>query len=361
MVVVKDEVNFRVNLSYGDSFINDDATTSEEVREGMYLQFIFWGILVPFIASFGFVGNTLTMFVLFRREMRSTTIYYLRALVITDSSILLVAVAVLTPFSIAEISADFKYYKDVVYPLIFTYLNYATMAVQTCNVWITVSVSVERYIAICHPFIAPRITTNRTTLIVIGLVTAFSIFYNLPRIFATASRKCAEGDCYELYTTDFGKTDGYKVAFQVWMYVIVMFVIPLTALFVLNILIIMELMRMARRRRGTNIQNDDEANLSLVLVLIVVVFIICQTPGLIAQFEIFSFPVFLKLLAVSNTLFVLNSSVNFLIYTFVGRRFRKVLIKRVFFRCVKTESLSFNNFTSNHTHAYELTRVNDNV
>jgi hypothetical protein len=99
-------------------------------------------------------------------------------------------------------------------------------------------------------------------------------------------------------------------------------------LFVLNLLIILELMRMRQRRAGMNIQEDNEANLSLVLVLIVVVFIFCQTPGLLAQFDsLFDPIVMIKWLAVSNFLFVTNSSVNFLIYTAVGRKFRKVLMK----------------------------------
>lgn len=87
-------------------------------------------------------------------------------------------------------------------------------------------------------------------------------------------------------------------------------------------------MRMRARRIGTNIQDDNEANLSLVLVLIVIVFICCQTPGLFSQFDFLFDPiVFLQWIAFGNTLFVTNSSVNFLIYTAVGRRFRKVLLK----------------------------------
>jgi len=95
----------------------------------------------------------------------------------------------------------------------------------------------------------------------------------------------------------------------------------------LNTLLIMELMRMRKRRTVSNIQENSEANMSIVLVIIVVVFICCQTPGLVAQFQFLDKSTLLQWTCVSNTLFVFNSSVNFLIYTAVGRKFRKTLMK----------------------------------
>ena len=92
---------------------------------------------------------------------------------------------------------------------------------------------------------------------------------------------------------------------------------------------------MQKRRTGTNIHDENEANLSMVLVCIIVVFILCQFPGLIAQFDIFEFNVFLKWIAVSNILFVINSAVNFLIYTAFGSKFRKVSNPLIIYFTVK--------------------------
>ena len=78
--------------------------------------------------------------------------------------------------------------------------------------------------------------------------------------------------------------------------------------------------------------SPSSANLAMVLVLIVITFIICQTPGLIAQFDILPVEWFFNWLTVSNLLIVVNSAVNFLIYTAFGRKFRSVLL-RVFRRC----------------------------
>ena len=115
---------------------------------------------------------------------------------------------------------------------------------------------------------------------------------------------------------------------------------PLVVLIVLNSWLVFELCQM-RKRRSSHIKDKNEANLGLVLVMIVVVFVLCQSPGLVAQLDEM-FPSILPddsplerlFLAGSNLLFSLNSAVNFLIYTTFGKRFRRVLmtIVRGFFK-----------------------------
>nr|KAG5703179.1 hypothetical protein BaRGS_027344 [Batillaria attramentaria] len=356
------EINLKVNLSYAGEF-------QQAIGRDVYLlQFVCWAILLPIVALIGLIGNLLTIVVLWRREMQSTTILYLRALVITDTGILLSAVIVLTPYSCANyLSNDnLKYFSEIVYPVLHTPMNYIVMTLQSCNVWVTVSVSVERYIAICHPFRAVRLCTRKKTMIVLAAITAVSVLYNVPRLFASYARKCSEDesedvdqDCHYLADTEMGRTYVYKTVYMSIMYTILIFVIPLSSLFILNVFIIQELMRMQKRRTGTNIHDENEANLSLVLVLIVVVFIFCQSPGLVSQFDIFDFSTFMKWLAVSNLLFVVNSAVNFLIYTAFGSKFRKVLL-RVFRRLyTHSRGLSLRGSVAT-TNGYELTAVNEN-
>ena len=64
------------------------------------------------------------------------------------------------------------------------------MTLQQINVWITVSVSVERYIAICHPFRASRLISKKKTIAAMLGITLFSLIYNLPHVFATNVISC---------------------------------------------------------------------------------------------------------------------------------------------------------------------------
>ncbi|KAL4239325.1 obsolete signal transducer [Mactra antiquata] len=316
--------DLKVNLSYGNEFIQDSENPALE------LMFIFWGIIIPIISIIGFIGNILTIVVLFRREMKSTTVYFLRTLVVTDTGIIIGAILGLSVISITQRHPNLWRFTDVIYPYIYTPTNFYVMTLQMINVWVTVAVSVERYIAICHPFKSVKLCNKRNAYVVIGIITATAILYNIPRFFATSSLSCGDPDypsCRTLISTDFGKAYFYEKVYMIWLYMLLIYIIPLVLLGVLNTLLIVELMRMRRRRSVSNSQENSEANMSIVLILIVIVFIFCQTPGLVAQFVFLDPLVLLKWTCVSNTLFVLNSSVNFLIYTAVGRKFRRILLK----------------------------------
>ncbi|GFO10380.1 peptide receptor gpcr [Plakobranchus ocellatus] len=84
------EISQGVNGSYADPGLNET---------NLLVVFILWGVLLPLVAVFGVVGNVLTILVLWRREMNSTTILYLRGLVITDTGILIGSVVTLTPIA----------------------------------------------------------------------------------------------------------------------------------------------------------------------------------------------------------------------------------------------------------------------
>lgn len=317
------ELNLKVNLTYGDENIQDDDSVGL-----LQLMFIFWGVIMPVIGVIGIVGNILTGIVLFRREMRSTTVYFLRTLIITDTGIIIGAIMGVSVISITQLDENEWLFNDVIYPHIFTPTNYFVMALQTLNVWTTVAVSLERYIAICFPFKSVNICNKRNAYIIIGITSVLSAAYNIPRCFATSFTKCGN-NCFMIITTEFGKSTFYTTVYSEWLYTILIYIIPLLLLGVLNTLLIMELTRMRRRRSvtGTHTQENTEFNLSIVLVIIVLVFITCQTPGLIAQFQFLDSNFLMKWTCVSNTLFVLNSSVNFLIYTAVGKKFRTLLLK----------------------------------
>ena len=356
-------IQLKINLSYGDEYM-----TANISKDTALWQFICWGVILPVIALLGLIGNALTMVVLWRKEMKSNTILYMRGLAVSDTGILITATFALTPFACANYLQNnaLRYFNDNIYPIVYTPVNYVVMTMQACNVWITVSVSVERYVAICHPFNASRLCTSRKTLIVLCSITLMSVIYNLPRLLATNIQECAKvnetsvTDCYYLSDTMFGRTYLYKTVYHSVMYTMIIFVIPLVSLFILNVFLLQELMRMRNRRVGTNIHSDNEARHSLVLVLIVVVFILCQSPGLVSQFDIFQLSVFLKWISISNMLFVVNSAVNFLIYTAFGSKFRKILLRlfRKLFRRSKPLSISKYLSTPN---GYELAPLKDNL
>ncbi|GFR60331.1 FMRFamide receptor [Elysia marginata] len=382
------EINLMVNFSYGGTDLSDENATNLTL-------FVLWGVLLPLVAAAGLAGNVLTMVVLWRKEMNSTTVLYMRGLVITDTGILLGCVISLSPITLANYlrAPLLDYFKDAIYPTIYAPVYYVVMLLQQINVWITVSVSAERYIAICHPFRAARLISKKKTLAAMLAITLLSSLYNLPHLFSTKTVSCAAAvsadtgvhshginvssvnstpvtalsdsfeysldtgevlvtvvsppsptdiksspsgeeqqlrtpswECLVVVNSAFGETVFFKF-YRTIMYLLVIYVLPFMALLVLNTFLIRELMTMQKRNSDIGSKEENEANLSLVLILVVIVFILCQTPGLISQFDIISPSVFFTWLGVANLLFATNSAVNFLIYTAFGFKFRRVLLR----------------------------------
>ncbi|XP_052268274.1 FMRFamide receptor-like [Dreissena polymorpha] len=162
------ELNLKVNISVGNEYLQDNGQTQ--------LMFVFWGIIIPIIGVIGFIGNLLTIIVLFRIEMKSTTMYFLRVLVVTDTGIIIGCILGLSIISITQLypqNPEMHYFTHVIYPYMYTPVNYIVMTLQFINVWVTVAVSIERYIAICHPFKAVHVCNKRNAFILIGLVAQF--------------------------------------------------------------------------------------------------------------------------------------------------------------------------------------------
>ena len=310
--------NSTQNLSYSNVSILAYYNSASD------LMFIFWAVVIPVIASIGLLGNILTIYVLFRREIRSTFIYYLQALTITDTIIIVGAILCFSVIAVTQQNPEMWLFNDVVYPCMFTPMNYLLMTSQMINVWVMVGISAERYIAVCRPL---KVHTKKDVLTFLAVIIIVSLMYNIPRCFATKVIECKAGmhTCYTIVSTDFGASVFYTEYYVAWMYTAVIYIAPLLAIGELNTLIIVRLFRLRKSRPPSNMQEHNESNITIVLLVITAVFIFCQTPGLCAQLTVWDPETLLKLVCVSNTLYVLNSSVNVFIYIIVGRKFRKVL------------------------------------
>ena len=99
-----------------------------------------------------------------------------------------------------------------------------------------------------------------------------------------------------------------------------------TLRFVLDVILIV------LQKEGGGSRSEDD--ITLILIVTVLVFVICQTPALITQILISLLPDDLKRCPspffyyerVSDFMVVVNSSINFLIYCFCSRRFRQILL-----------------------------------
>lgn len=147
-----------------------------------FLKFVVWGVLGTALAVLGFLGNTLSMMVLYRRQMRSSTSYYLLSLAIYDNGILLgmmiyFCLPALAPYSKHLHSYHIISAQTVIvgYPL--------SLTAQMGSIYTCVGFTVERFIAVCRPLQAANTCTRSRTVRTIILILIWSVAYNIPRFF----------------------------------------------------------------------------------------------------------------------------------------------------------------------------------
>ncbi|KAG8229458.1 hypothetical protein J437_LFUL005563, partial [Ladona fulva] len=149
----------------------------------------FWiqRVFVPIIVFIGVLGNVATIAVLTRRRMRSSTNVYLTALAVSD---LLYLVFIF--------SLSLEHYPKLPEPYNHLYCQYKrfglwlTDAASSTSVWLTVSFTVERYIAVCHPMRGKMLCTESRARRVTALVYALCFLATATTPFEWETK--AEGD-----------------------------------------------------------------------------------------------------------------------------------------------------------------------
>lgn len=136
-----------------------------------------------------------------------------------------------------------------------------------------------------------------------------------------------------------GQLPYYQIIYRNVFYLFFLLLLPVLVLTVLNIRLVNALNEVRRRRREmVTVRQKQDDNVTLVLIIVVFIFTICQTPALVNQIlwtslrdnkwrECGYFQFYFS--RICNTMVMLNSSINFLVYFLFNVRFRKILLKCV--------------------------------
>ncbi|XP_076465260.1 FMRFamide receptor-like [Babylonia areolata] len=318
------------------------------------LDYYVYGVMMAAVTGLGLVGNSLAVMVLTRRTMNTSTNCFLTALAIWDSVVLLMSQLLM---SLGELSSGFS--RNAL-PYVIVYLYPVALVAQTVTVWLTVSFTVERYIAVCHPLQAASMCTIPRARIVIVVISVVAVLYNIPRWFEYRllhlENPISNATCVGAEKTQLAMDSVYTKIYFGWLYFLVMCIIPLCSLAVLNAFLVLAVKRSQRQRRDMNVKQSRENNVTIMLVSVVMVFIVCQVPALIYNMAyaislttVTTSPAWHVLSTVRNFLVHLNSAVNFILYCALGQKFRRTFV-RTFCPCIARRARDgFHSFTTaNH-------------
>ena len=324
--------NYFSNITRNIS-INFECNVKFEDEPCHMFLFIFYVLIYGFIVLFGLVGNTISFLVL-QREKNHVATFLLQCLSVADNCFLLTA-------GFSQIFATMSLYigfYDLMIPYVSTVVWPLVHVTQMITVWMTVLVAANRYIAICKPLRAPMLCTLSRVRLQVVIMLLLCTLYNIPRFLEFDIKSkfnlCLGREIKNAEPTPLLQSQVYKIVYESVLNCLFIFLVPLCLLVYLNISLMRKLVSAHKKRlhmqRSTTCK--EENNLTLVMVIIILVFIVCQTPALfnniiyatgVLQYQcghgsyyFFHF---------SNLFVTANSAANFIVYFALRKQFRKRL------------------------------------
>ena len=159
--------------------------------------------------------------------------------------------------------------------------------------------------------------------------------------------------------------------YETLAYIIFVFLLPLSVLIVFNTHLCIELRRASRNRRATlaSRRSRDENNITLVMIVIILIFIACQTPACVNQIlyhTIGKRPTsgcssYERFYHISNLLITCNSATNFFVYFLFRRKFQTELWTLLSCKKVKPASVRGRTVTAANAHLLRRGTVTGSV
>ena len=145
-------------------------------------EFVVHGILICVVGLMGLLGNLACIVTLSRPQMKNSINTILLGLVSCDC-ILIVTSLILFSLTVFHHTgwAPFTFYYLHMYPLAVPFIYPVAIIAQTGSAYLTMAVTIERYMAVCWPLKARFICTIGKAKLSLACVAAFAILYNIPR------------------------------------------------------------------------------------------------------------------------------------------------------------------------------------
>ncbi|KAL1131579.1 hypothetical protein AAG570_011193 [Ranatra chinensis] len=307
----------------------------EEAEEAEVLfEFIANGVLLNLVGILGILGNVISMIILSRPQMRSSINYLLTGLARSDTVLILTSVFLfgLPPvYKYTRTPLLFGYYFRV-YPLLSPVVYPLALIAQTVSVYLTLTVTLERFVAVCHPLRARSLCTYGRARLYVGLIIVFSTLYNLSRFWeVTLERRFDPEYNMTVYTpvaSPLRNNQVYISLYIHWLYLLFIYFLPFSCLAILNSAIYRQVRRANKERQRLSRLQKKEIGLATMLLIVVVVFVLCNVLALVTNvLEAFYGIILDRMVKTSNLLVTINSSVNFVIYVIYGEKFKRVFLK----------------------------------
>jgi hypothetical protein len=231
------------------------------------------------------------------------------------------------------------------------------------SAWITVAITLERFVSIAYPMKAAIISTKKNARIIIATIytICFGLVLYIPFRAGVQVMK-SRSEVYYSVCTYYNKEE-----YDIWYWVTIRagsLIVPSVIIIVVTAMIIYMLQKMARARRQMSMQQSQvnvQRQLTVMLVLVAVTFLLLRLPFLIVFFIYYYHTYFTNIsfdhiwaaVKMCDVLTTCNYAINFFLFFLSGSVFRKHFVALICCRKEKAKAL-----VSNQTLSTSLKSMN---
>lgn len=307
-------------------------------------QLVFFGVLPAVTCIVGLFGNVAS-FIVMSKMARSSVIILLQFLCVTDNFYLVMSLLI-------RPVAYFSYWFDChINAFVTKWLWPVGIVGLNLTSWLTVCITVYRYIAVCRPLQARMLTTTRRTYILMLVITCVVTVLNIPRFLEINIEVDPNTTCEVPRYTPFYHNNLYQIIYKTIIMVGLFAVIPPIVCLILTVLIITRLRKAMHDRRtytsgnsaAAEVTSSREMRITKVSIIVVTIYIVAQTPNIVTVILRIATTIdyeskcnfYYYYINIAELLLMFNSAVNFFVYLTIDS-FCKHLLRII--KCSKDKS-----------------------
>ena len=241
-------------------------------------QFILHTVIIGTLVVVGVIGNSLAFAVFWKGNFKTSTSFLFMCLALVDSAMLLTAFVVRSIKPFVDYTGYMSSYRYI-NPYVAAYVFPLHLIPRTATVWVTVLITVNRYIIVCMPLRASQWCTLSKTKLQLAVVLLLAVLYNVPGFFEDNIIHVASNDSTTVigYEESEMVTDVYRVVYDAIAYAVFIIIPPTCILALLNFRLIKALKtRRSNLLQMQTLRKRHDNSMTLVLVIVVIVSIVCQ-------------------------------------------------------------------------------------
>lgn len=330
-------------INDSDSFLNDSSPIEQSQfkpyygdKLELYRQFYasIHGYISLTVCIFGITANIMNIIVLTRKNMVSPTNAILTGLAVADMMVMLSYI----PFSFhnyirvglkEEEKYSFGWAAFTLFHAHFTVVNH------TISIWLTVTVAIWRFMAVCYPAATMRWRTLIRARIAIVSTYVTCTLFCIP-VYITFTLNASTENEQTVYKVDFSRIakqhNGLLASINFWLFSVITKLVPCVALTGLSLGLIKVLYEANLRRQRLKVKSGDcdksHDRTTKMLLAVLALFLLTEFPsGMLALLsgalgDEFFAHVYMNFGETMDILALVNSAVNFIIYCSMSRQFR---------------------------------------